>query len=163
VRAKVFGLQSLCGQAAQMAFSPETSAPHSTPWPSNENLPAAPSAPRPVRIPKAFFRKDANRFKQVRPNRAGLGAADEALSPSAPKPSLTTKGELAVPNYPLIRSLRAEELAGNYEPMHCDYPVALMTRRTFALSADRILQSRSISPSPVDSGQSLRWSSRPPC
>lgn len=69
----------------------------------------------------------------------------------------------AVPNYPLIRSLRPEELAGNYEPMHCDYPVALMTRRTFALSADRILQSRGIAPSSVDGGQSLRWSSRPPC
>jgi len=38
-----------------------------------------------------------------------------------------------------------------------------MTRRTFALSADRILQARAIAPSPVDSGQSLRWSSRPPC
>jgi hypothetical protein len=69
----------------------------------------------------------------------------------------------AVPNYPLIRSLRAEELAGNYEPMHCDYPVALMTRRTFALSADRILQSRSIAPSSLDGGQSFRWSNRPPC
>lgn len=68
-----------------------------------------------------------------------------------------------MPNYPLIRSLRAENLAGNYEPMHCDYPVALMTRRTFALCADRILQSRATAPSPVDGGQSFRWSSRPPC
>jgi hypothetical protein len=77
--------------------------------------------------------------------------------------SLTTKGDLPVPNYPLIRSLRAEDLAGNYEPMHCDYPVALMTRRTFALSADRILQSRAIAPTSLDGGQSFRWSSRPPC
>jgi hypothetical protein len=77
--------------------------------------------------------------------------------------SLKMKGDLPVPNYPLIRSLRAENLAGNYEPMHCDYPVALMTRRTFALSADRILQSRANSPSPIDGGQSFRWSSRPPC
>jgi hypothetical protein len=77
--------------------------------------------------------------------------------------SLTTKGDLPVPNYPLIRSLRAEDLAGNYEPMHCDYPVALMTRRTFALSADRILQSRAIAPSSLDGGQSFRWASRPPC
>ncbi|HET6325455.1 MAG TPA: hypothetical protein VFG04_12320 [Planctomycetaceae bacterium] len=68
-----------------------------------------------------------------------------------------------MPNYPLIRSFRAEDLAGNYEPMHCDYPVALMTRRTFALSADRILQSRAIAPSSLDGGQSFRWSSRPPC
>ena len=68
-----------------------------------------------------------------------------------------------MPNYPLIRSLRAEDLAGNYEAFHCDYPVALMTRRTFALSADRILQSRSIAPSAMDGGSSYRWSTRPPC
>ena len=48
---------------------------------------------------------------------------------------------------PMIRSLRAENLAGNYEPMHCDYPVALMTRRTFAMSAERILEGRATAPS----------------
>jgi hypothetical protein len=62
----------------------------------------------------------------------------------------------------MIRSLRAENLAGNYEPMHCDYPVALMTRRTFALSADRILEGRVNAPSAVSYGRVLRWSSRPP-
>jgi hypothetical protein len=64
---------------------------------------------------------------------------------------------------PMIRSLRAENLAGNYEPMHCDYPVALMTRRTFAMSAERILEGRANAPSAVDYGRPLRWSSRPPC
>jgi hypothetical protein len=112
------------------------------------------------RLSFATTQKASSKFAQIAQDWV---PRTRCFSPSAPKPSLTTKGELAVPNYPLIRSLRAEELAGNYEPMHCDYPVALMTRRTFALSADRILQSRSISPSPVDSGQSLRWSSRPPC
>ena len=68
-----------------------------------------------------------------------------------------------MPNYPLIRSFRAEDLAGNYEPMHCDYPVALMTRRTFALSADRIVQSRANAPTSLDGGQSFRWANRPPC
>ncbi len=81
---------------------------------------------------------------------------------SLAKPLSRRRGP-AVPNYPLIRSFRAEDLAGNYEPMHCDYPVALMTRRTFALAADRILQSRAIAPSSLDGGQSYRWSSRPPC
>ena len=62
----------------------------------------------------------------------------------------------------MIRSLRAEELSGNYEPMHCDYPVALMTRRTFALSAERILAGRSIAPAALACGRSVRWSTRPP-
>jgi hypothetical protein len=61
-----------------------------------------------------------------------------------------------------ICSLRAENLAGNYEPMHCDYPVALMTRRTFALSAERILQGRANAPSAIDCGRPLRWVTRPP-
>jgi len=64
---------------------------------------------------------------------------------------------------PLICSLRAENLAGNYEPMHCDYPVALMTRRTFALSAAHILESRAILPQQLGYGQRSRWASRPPC
>jgi hypothetical protein len=46
--------------------------------------------------------------------------------------------------------------------MHCDYPVALMTRRTFALSADRILEGRAVAPAAMDYGRTLRWSSRPP-
>jgi len=62
----------------------------------------------------------------------------------------------------LIRSLRAENLAGNYEPMHCDYPVALMTRRTFALAAERILAGRAIAPSAMDYARPLRWVNRPP-
>ena len=61
-----------------------------------------------------------------------------------------------------IRSLRAENLAGNYEPMHCDYPVALMTRRTFALSADRILEGRAIAPAAMDYGRTLRIRHGPP-
>jgi hypothetical protein len=63
----------------------------------------------------------------------------------------------------MICSLRAENLAGNYEPMHCDYPVALMTRRQFALSADRILSMRGTSPRYLPCGQSTRWATRPPC
>ena len=63
----------------------------------------------------------------------------------------------------MICSLRAENLAGNYEPMHCDYPVALLTRRMFALSAERILDARAVAPQPVGYGQSVRWSKRPPC
>jgi hypothetical protein len=62
----------------------------------------------------------------------------------------------------MIRSLRAEELAGNYEPMHCDYPVALMTRRTFALSAERILAGRAVAPAALACGRPLRWATRPP-
>lgn len=62
----------------------------------------------------------------------------------------------------MIRSLRAEDLAGNYEPIHCDYPVALMTRRTFALAANRILEGRAVAPAAMDYGRPLRWSSRPP-
>jgi len=64
---------------------------------------------------------------------------------------------------PCIRSLRAEDLAGNYEPMHCDYPVALMTRRTFALGAEQILQGRGTSPLRLTCGQPRRWAMRPPC
>lgn len=59
----------------------------------------------------------------------------------------------------MIRALRAENLAGNYEPMHCDYPVALMTRRTFALAADRILDGRTTAPAAVDYARPMR---RPP-
>jgi len=62
-----------------------------------------------------------------------------------------------------IPSLRAENLAGNYEPMHCDYPVLLVTRRTFALGADRILEARLSSPLRLNYGQSLWRGTRPPC
>jgi hypothetical protein len=62
-----------------------------------------------------------------------------------------------------LRSLRAENLAGNYEPMHSDYPVALMTRRTFALTAEMILEGRGTAPSSMDCVRRGRWSGRPPC
>ncbi len=62
-----------------------------------------------------------------------------------------------------ICSLRAENLAGNYEPMHCDYPVHLLTRRTFALAAERILESRAVLPLQLGYGQPLGRGTRPPC
>jgi hypothetical protein len=40
--------------------------------------------------------------------------------------------------------------------------VSLMTRRTFALSADRILEGRANAPSALDYGRPLRWVTRPP-
>ena len=64
---------------------------------------------------------------------------------------------------PLITSLRAENLAGNYSPACGDYPVRLLTRRTLGLSAGEIHSARDHAPEHVPYAANTWPSRRPPC
>ncbi|MGE3315550.1 MAG: hypothetical protein AB7O26_10580 [Planctomycetaceae bacterium] len=64
-------------------------------------------------------------------------------------------------HHPPIYSLRAEDLSGNYSPLAGDYPVRLLTRRVYSLSADRISESRAHAPMRVSCDR--EYASRPPC
>lgn len=63
--------------------------------------------------------------------------------------------------HPVITSMRAENLAGNYSPTRGDYPARLLTRRTFSLSAAQITTERATAPRHI--GDTCgRLSRRPP-
>jgi len=62
-----------------------------------------------------------------------------------------------------VYSLRAENLAGSYAPPASDYPVRLLTRRVYALSADQISEARATAPWRVSYGGVGGGRMRPPC
>jgi hypothetical protein len=64
--------------------------------------------------------------------------------------------------HPVITSMRAENLAGNYSPARGDYPVRLLTRRTYSLSAAQITTERASSPEHVSYATCGRLSRSPP-
>ncbi|MCH7729486.1 MAG: hypothetical protein IH991_23865 [Planctomycetes bacterium] len=62
-----------------------------------------------------------------------------------------------------INSLRAENLAGNYNPVCSDYPIRLLTKRTLGYYTANILEVRSHSPARLGFGVSPFSTRRPPC
>ncbi|MCH7685779.1 MAG: hypothetical protein IH899_03705 [Planctomycetes bacterium] len=62
-----------------------------------------------------------------------------------------------------INSLRAENLAGNYNPVCSDYPIRLLTKRILGYYTANILETRANLPARLGYGASPFSTRRPPC